>query len=139
MLDLYPTYAELDAAGYPPRPLWIDDWLRWAYASADRLKLTVVRKPTPQKPFVKRARRRKGVPPRVPASPYVGVQAYKRQAFAGYWFQDGIERHGPWHPRTDAGGRLAAQDRARALGRDYLERRDGSREPLASIAGVMLE
>jgi hypothetical protein len=61
-------------------------------------------------------------------SQYVGVtthnKRYVSQWGAGGKFKGGVQ------PLTPEGERAAAVDRAQALGRDYLERRDGQHEPL---------
>lgn len=60
-------------------------------------------------------------------STYIGVTK-GRERWYGFWQVEGKPKNGPVHPLTDQGERWAAKDRARALGRDYLEKRDGTRE-----------
>ena len=61
-------------------------------------------------------------------SVYVGVTTHNHR----YVSQWGVYSRykGSVHPLTPEGARLAAIDRAVALERDYLERRDGNHEPL---------
>ena len=61
-------------------------------------------------------------------SVYVGVTTHNG-CYVSQW---GVYSRykGSVHPLTPEGARLAAIDRAVALERDYLERRDGNHEPL---------
>lgn len=68
-------------------------------------------------------------PPHVFGSSYVGVSVYKERWFISNWTVDKRAKRGHLRPRTEQGERWAAQDRARALGLEYLERRDGKRIP----------
>jgi hypothetical protein len=61
------------------------------------------------------------------ASDYVGVYV-NRGKFVSRWIVDGKMGNGHVRPHTPEGERWAAQDRARGLGVEYLERRDGTRE-----------
>jgi hypothetical protein len=61
------------------------------------------------------------------ASDYVGVYV-NRGKFVSRWVIDGKMGNGHVRPHTPEGERWAAQDRARGLGVEYLERRDGTRE-----------
>ena len=56
-------------------------------------------------------------------SVYVGVTTHNK-------YYVSREAGGKTHPLDTAGERAAAVGRAQALGRDYLERRDGNHEPL---------
>lgn len=68
----------------------------------------------------------KDTPARVFRSKYVGV-TQNRGRWCGSWLANGGWRQGPVRPQTEQGERWAAQDRARAMGREYIELRDGTR------------
>lgn len=60
------------------------------------------------------------------ASRYVGVTRAKGRWVAA-WGPRGAQHTGPHRELTDQGERWAAQDRARSVGFEYLELRDGTR------------
>lgn len=64
-----------------------------------------------------------------PASNYRGVMVYRGRAYLSHWYTGGKAKSGRYRPLTEDGERWAAQDRARALGVEYLELRDGTRIP----------
>lgn len=80
--------------------------------------------PTPKK---RNHNKSKDAPPRQYASAYVGVTVH-HGLFAACW-RDECKRWkiGPDRPRTPEGELQAAQDYARIMGRDYIERRDGAK------------
>jgi hypothetical protein len=67
-------------------------------------------------------------------SSYVGVTMWRKTHFVALWMEAGKDKRGPIRDRTERGERWAAQDRARALGLDYLEKRDGTRVPYPRVA-----
>jgi hypothetical protein len=67
-------------------------------------------------------------------SSYVGVTMWRKSHFVALWMEAGKDKRGPIRERTPRGERWAAQDRARALGLDYLEKRDGSRVAYPRVA-----
>lgn len=62
---------------------------------------------------------------RIYASSYIGVTTMHGR-YVAKWREGGM---GHLRPRTPQGQRWAAQDRARALGVEYLEKRNGARVP----------
>ena len=73
-------------------------------------------------------------PERTYGSQYVGVTVWKGRRYLGNWTVDGRSKRGTMRPMTPEGERWAAQDRARALGLDYIEMRDGTLVPYPQYA-----
>jgi hypothetical protein len=71
---------------------------------------------------------------RVYASQYIGVTVWKGRCYLGQWTIAGRSKRGSGRPMTPEGERWAAQDRARALGLNYLEMRDGTLIPYRQYA-----
>src|SRR2546427_520679 len=82
--------------------------------------------PQPEPPTKRRHVKKPEAPARTYASQYKGVSV-NRGHYYGIWKAYGVPKCGPIRPYTVGGERWAAQDRARALGLDYLEMRDGTR------------
>lgn len=138
MTHHYPTYAELRAMGITLQrdvSLW-SARLAAEYRSPPTHSFTRAQPdPVPEhaKPPVRKHRKQEtGTPAPTPhqyASAYKGVSTAGSAKFRGVWLSDGKVKTGRWRPNSEDGQRWAAQDRARALGVEYLEMRDGTRIP----------
>ena len=73
-------------------------------------------------------------PERTYGSQYVGVTVWKGRRYLANWTVEGRSKRGTMRPMTPEGERWAAQDRARALGLDYIEMRDGTLVPYPQYA-----
>jgi len=108
-----------------------------AYRAALRLgtqpRTTPEAEITPEPP--KRNHNKKpGSPARTYKSVYVGVTTHHGLYAASWRDKEKKWRVGTDRPFTPEGEVQAARDYARVMGRDYLERRDGTREPLREAA-----
>lgn len=131
-MNTYPSADDLAAMGATLQRdvcLW-SPLLERTYCSVPTHTFTRA-EPDPLAEADKPARRkhRKNPDKPEPASQYRGVMLYRDKTFMSHWSIGGKAKSGRYRPRTEQGERWAAQDRAKALGREYLELRDGTREP----------
>lgn len=126
-MHTYPTADELRAMGETLE--WDVYW--WSARLAREYTTNAHCAPNiPLSELPRRAHRKApDAPLRVFASSYVGVSVYRERWYISNWAIASRPKRGRSRPRTDQGERWAAQDRARALGRDYVEMRDGTRIP----------
>jgi len=120
------TYPHFDTLGTDPDYLWIGASAMHNLLAARAQAPATQSEPDPLPEDGAPARNHdKG---RTYKSVYVGVTTHNGR----YVSQWGVYSRykGSVHPLTPEGARLAAIDRARALERNYLERRDGNHEPL---------
>lgn len=126
----YPTGADLDAMGQSLARdvcLWTAR-LSKEYCNTYSSSIRTQSEPDP-KPETRNHNKPKDAPPRVYHSQYIGVSVHRERWYMANWTVGGVAKRGRLRPRTDQGERWAAQDRARALGREYIEMRDGTRVP----------
>ncbi len=120
---MYTDYQTFNELGTAPDYLWIGASaihnLRATRAQASAFRAEHDPQPEDDQPPA----RKHGRHARTYKSVYVGVTTHNNRYVAP-------GSGGKVHPKTPEGERWAAQDRARALERDYLERRDGNHEPL---------
>lgn len=130
---MYPKWSDVE----PYLLTTIGDYVIAAYRQAARMRdhtaIHAQPDPLPEPPRAEtqdfaspRHNKPKDTPPRAYASQYKGVSV-NRGHWYGIWTEGSTHKCGPVRPYSAEGERWAAQDRARALGLDYLELRDGTR------------
>ncbi len=122
----YPTF---DSLGIAPDYLWIGAYVDYVCGISHVKPRAVRASPDPLPEEDQPARCHDTT--RTYQSEYVGVTIHAKTRYVAQWGGGGRSRgKGAVRPLTMEGERAAAVERARALGRDYLERRDGKHEPL---------
>ncbi len=123
------NYPSFESLGITPEYLWIGAYVDYV-CGISHVKPRAVRAepdPLPEDGSPARSHDTK----RRYQSEYVGVTIHHKDRYVAQWGGSGRSRgKGAVRPLTPEGERAAAAERARALGRDYLERRDGKHEPL---------